>query len=713
MNTNINIFENPQHYREELLNVKLFDLKQRKEINGKSLICVFFTAYCGVGCPFCFFHSPHTQKENNEFISRENHFSKKAVDKFIEFANDANVGYLQISGGGEPFLEFDAILKCIETIKAERIILVTSGFWAYNESNTEKYLKKLYNSLSMNPISPRLTIRVSISEYHSIKLKEKPLVNLINIFEKKYRNAKKFTLQLKFFEGDHALEKYLNEYFPGYKLSLIEDNGTDDEKYIKVMPWKYRLKLKSGYEIILGKSRIFKSNLRPNINNKKSIIESENIYDTDLQLSQKDYPSIIHNFDGKVGFDWIVEYNGNVCTWQNRVQDNLLNIYEDDYNTVVNSTLDDLLTYSYIDKGSKYRESIVNEISPRTVSLMKSVNIRDYAGTLLFADEKIRLYYNIRVIQDYLSEHKINIRNLNKLSQELVAAINVDKKMLQKMYELSEYSVLNQEFELPVCSETLHDFLELVKLGHYELNENDIEKAIKKYNDITESEKIESLDDIIIKDDMEVERRLTKRMMTRKKIKNEAKEITYYLCRHGETNWNVENRIKGQIEDLKTTFTDRGNKQIISLKNKLSEEKIEAIFSSDLHRTKETTKIINENSNLPIYYCENFRGLNMGDFQGGLMSDFLNNEVVKKAFIDYNFIIPGGESINQLNARYIKGLDIIRDNYSYDKVAIISHGAAISNIKSKISGEKYEDIDYCVIKYYNNNYTVVESGKYI
>ncbi len=115
------------------------------------------------------------------------------------------------------------------------------------------------------------------------------------------------------------------------------------------------------------------------------------------------------------------------------MQDNLLNIYEDDYDTVVNNTLNDLLTYSYIDKGSKYRESIVNEISPRTVSLMKSVNIRDYAGTLLFADEKIRLlYYNIRVIQDYLSENKINISTLNQLSQELVDTINLNKKTLQK-----------------------------------------------------------------------------------------------------------------------------------------------------------------------------------------------------------------------------------------------------------------------------------------
>ena len=41
--------------------------------------------------------------------------------------------------------------------------------------------------------------------------------------------------------------------------------------------------------------------------------------------------------------------------------------------------------------------------------------------------KKIRLYYNIRVIQDYLSENKINISTLNQLSQELVDTINLDK----------------------------------------------------------------------------------------------------------------------------------------------------------------------------------------------------------------------------------------------------------------------------------------------
>ena len=74
----------------------------------------------------------------------------------------------------------------------------------------------------------------------------------------------------------------------------------------------------------------------------------------------------------------------------------MLNIYEDSYSYTYNNTINDLLTYSYIDKGASYRKKIINEVSPRTISLMKSVNIR--------------------VIQDYLKEEKIDLKEFNKLS---------------------------------------------------------------------------------------------------------------------------------------------------------------------------------------------------------------------------------------------------------------------------------------------------------
>lgn len=710
--TYINVFDNPQKYRSELLAHNWIDVK--KNFNGKPLICVFFTSYCVVGCPFCFFHSPDYRVSCNDYFERENRFSPEAVEKFIKFANDSNVGYLQISGGGEPFLEFDSILICVQNIHADRIILVTSGFWAKSKSNAEHYLAELYTALLQNQASPRLTIRLSVSSYHSIRLKENPLINLIDIFKLKYRNYPNFTLQIKFFEEDNTLAGYLEKYYPNHTISLISSNGTDDEKIIKIMPWKYKLTLDSGYEIILGQSRIFNPSLYPNLNDEQMTKKNIEIYDIDLDLSQNDYPSIAYNSDGSKGLDWIVEYNGNVCTWQNRVQDNLLNIYEDDYSVVKNSTLSDLITYSFLDKGSKYRESIVSEISPRMVKLMKTVNIRDYASTLLFGDEKIRLYYNIRVLQDYISDNVISREKLSILSNELVDAILMSPKDLKNLFLKASYSILDQEFAKPINEIELYDFLCLVNYGHYELNEEQISLAIKKYNSLSPKKTLDRIEDAIADPNgiTAFERRLTNRVMTRKFMKSENNTRTIILCRHGETNWNVEGRIKGQIDGLETVFTTVGINQIHSVATFISDNEAEAIFTSDLYRTVETSKLINASLNLPLYFCDKFRGLNMGVYQGQLMKDFLNDKNVCQAFRDYDYVIPGGESINQLINRFMLGLDLISETGFYKTVAVISHGAAISNIKSYLSGEQYEDIDFCIIVGTQGNYNVISSGTY-
>lgn len=76
---------------------------------------------------------------------------------------------------------------------------------------------------------------------------------------------------------------------------------------------------------------------------------------------------------------------------------------------------------------------------------------------------------------------------------------------------------------------------------------------------------IKKLKDVKLESGLDIERRLTKRLMQRKNIKSENRETYFYLCRHGETNWNVDKRIKGQSEDIKTNFTNRGLDQINNL----------------------------------------------------------------------------------------------------------------------------------------------------
>lgn len=705
----MNIFDNPQFFREEILSQKGLVEYDRTRHNGKSLICVFFTSYCGVGCPFCFFSSPSPTRGENI----ENKFNKEGVDKFIQFANSANVGYLQISGGGEPFLEKEAILKSIEKIKADRIILVTSGIWAYDLKKAEKYLGDLEKALRDRNTPTRLSIRLSVSEDHSLKLKNNPIHNLLQLFETKYKTNKDFTLQLKTFDNDMALQRYLEQYHKGYNIEYVGPNCSDDEKIVKIMPKQFRIVFESGYSVVVGKSRVFTSNLRPDLSNQKAIENTIDVYNKDTQQSQSDYPAVVFNSDGKRGIDWIVEYNGNVCTWQNRVQDNLLNIYEDDYSNVYSKTISDPLTLSFIEKGASYREKIINEVAPHSVTLMKAVSIRDYAGTLLFEDEKTRLYYTLRVLQDYIKENRVNAKVLECLSDQVRYALNLSPKELMALYKKSTHSILRQEVGKPHNAQSFRDFLELVKLGHYNLSEEEIRQAIEHYNSIS-NQGITDINQISHPVGIDVERRFTKRVMTMKKLKQtksntNSTEKHIYIYRHGETIWNAAGMVKGQMDDAGVTFTDRGLKQINDIAKSMSVNKIEIIYASDLERAKNTAILANTKLNKPMSFHSELRGLNMGIYQGMSFKDFINAPAVKRAFECYDVQIPGGESINQLNARTFAFLQKIVLESTFENIAIVMHSAAMSNLKAFIAKEKYEDIESCELLFKNNKFSVIKT----
>lgn len=512
----MNIFDNPIIYREKLISLGKFAENDFSEYKAKSFICLFLTRYCGVGCPFCFFKSPPKKKGGIE-----DRFSDAGIEKFIEFANEANVGYLQISGGGEPFLEKESIIRCIEKTNADRIILITSGMWAYTSYKAEAYLQDIFQALKNRKKPARLTIRLSVGEGYDIKLQGRPLVNLINIFADQYKGEKNFTLQVKTFQNDNSLSDHLAMNFNNYEFIEMGDNQSDDENLLKVMPQKFKIVFKdSGYEMVCGRSRIFNPGLRPDLNNFESVKDTIDVYDLDVEFSQKGFPSLVFDKDNNKGFDWIVEYNGNVCSWQNRLEDNLFNLYEDDYKTVLNGSFSDLVARSYIEKGAAYRDRIIAEISPKTVNLMKAVSVRDYAGNMLFHDEKIRLYYHIRVLQDYIKEGLISMSLLNSFLSDMP---NLLKTVLGSVpdlilsYKTAKYSIVDQEIAEIKDPIYFRDFLELLKLNHFEVNDLDIKKAINYYNSLVQ-DKIQSLEDISLEQGLDIEKRLTDRVIKIKKM---------------------------------------------------------------------------------------------------------------------------------------------------------------------------------------------------
>ena len=86
-----------------------------------------------------------------------------------------------------------------------------------------------------------------------------------------------------------------------------------------------------------------------------------------------------------------------------------------------------------------------------------------------------------------------------------------------------------------------------------------------------------------------------------------------YLVRHGQTDWNVVNRIQGQLD---MHLNETGRKEASMCAQKLSHLKLDEIVSSDLSRTRETTRIVNESLSLPVRFDSRLREVNCGDLQG-------------------------------------------------------------------------------------------------
>lgn len=505
----INVFNYPQYYRNELLKYKYFDMDViSSRYSGKSLMYAFLTRYCSVGCSFCFNRSlpPSEKKEIAD------QFSDFGIEKLIKFCEKANLGCLIISGGGDPFLVKDHLLRLVEFVQADRIVLVTSGFWAKDYVSAKKIIDEVYESFKRRKKPTQLVLRISISSYHAKTLGVEPALNVVNVFDKYYRGENNFNIQLKTFNNDAAFDLFLKtlEY---EKISDCEENVSDNFIVEKILRKKRTLTLKSGLEIIVGISEVFYTSVFPDLSDKDSLSHVVKTVDDDLLYSVRQFPSTILNTDGSVGLNWSLYYNGNICLWQSQARDTYQSIYEDDYDHVITSHFNDPLVYSFVDKGSIYRDSIVNEVSPLAVFRSKSTGLRDRLGLYLLDDERVRLYYMVRSIQDYIKEGVISSNCLSK-NIELYELVNQPVTCLIKLFKDSIFDPLAQELRKPFNEATFYDFLGLVKLKHFELDPLRVTEAVEWYNKNTKNRKLESIDDVETHEDSDTYKRIGNRQMS-------------------------------------------------------------------------------------------------------------------------------------------------------------------------------------------------------
>lgn len=154
-----------------------------------------------------------------------------------------------------------------------------------------------------------------------------------------------------------------------------------------------------------------------------------------------------------------------------------------------------------------------------------------------------------------------------------------------------------------------------------------------------------------------------------------------FVIRHGQTLWNQQRRLQGQMD---SPLTSEGLKQAESLAERLAQIKLDALYTSDLGRTMLTARIVSAKLNgQQIYPDIRLRERNFGIFHGLNWEEIMRRfpeEGKKEKETKAEYIIPEGESRKQVLDRCIAFIQEIVIKHEGRKILAITHGGIVSSM---------------------------------
>jgi probable phosphoglycerate mutase len=163
------------------------------------------------------------------------------------------------------------------------------------------------------------------------------------------------------------------------------------------------------------------------------------------------------------------------------------------------------------------------------------------------------------------------------------------------------------------------------------------------------------------------------------------------LIRHGETDWNAEGRIQGH---LPVPLNARGMAQAEALGDHLQTVPFDAVYSSDLLRTRQTAEAIVNRSGHEIRMDARLREWDLG-MLSGLLRTQAERDHPRTAQIYRDYLvdepIPGGESIRGRFERVTAAVSDIAAQHPGESVLVVSHGGPLGDCYRRAIGKGVEE----------------------
>ena len=164
--------------------------------------------------------------------------------------------------------------------------------------------------------------------------------------------------------------------------------------------------------------------------------------------------------------------------------------------------------------------------------------------------------------------------------------------------------------------------------------------------------------------------------------------MTTTLCiiRHGETAWNAEHRVQGQLD---IPLNDIGLKQAQAVGRALQGERFDAVYSSDLTRARQTADPLVARLSMTMQLDRDLRERHYGIFERLTYAEVKTRfpeDYARFDARDPEYAFRTGESLKDFSARSIAVISKIAHQHENQNVLVFTHGGVLDKLYRYITG---------------------------
>ncbi|MCO4864129.1 histidine phosphatase family protein [Cupriavidus sp. WGlv3] len=162
------------------------------------------------------------------------------------------------------------------------------------------------------------------------------------------------------------------------------------------------------------------------------------------------------------------------------------------------------------------------------------------------------------------------------------------------------------------------------------------------------------------------------------------------VIRHGETAWNRERRLQGQLD---IPLNETGHAQARALADALAGEPIDAVYSSDLSRALETAAPLAEALGLQVRADARLRERSYGALQGKTyaeVAEHLPEDFARWQARVPDYAPPAGESLLGFHERAVDAVLALSRRHPGERIALVAHGGVLDCLYREATGMTLE-----------------------